>query len=241
MSLSFDRRRVGDVIVLTCTGRIVAGAETEILARELDALLPLHARVVLNLAGVESVDSEGLGLLVRYSTRARRGRGALAVCAVTARMREILAATRLDDVLQPYDTEADALIDVHRPDAVRDASFAATTILCVDRSPDLLAYLRELLKHAGYRAMTAANVPDALILLRATRPAIVITVGAQPSDRAATSAADEFRQLANVRHVVELPPGFASKDPGDAARHVLAAIRACLDAGASQTSDPLTT
>ena len=40
MPLSFETRRVGDITVVTCRGRIVEGAESVALQQHVDDLLP---------------------------------------------------------------------------------------------------------------------------------------------------------------------------------------------------------
>jgi anti-anti-sigma factor len=225
--LSFHSRRVGDVTVVTCTGRMLAGDETSAFQAHLDAVLPWTPRLVVHLAGVESIDSGGLGLLVRYLTRARNAGGALTICAVSPKIDEVLKVTRLNSVLRPYQTEAEAIAEAYRSGSEFDSSFLRSSVLCVDKSPDVLAYLRELLKEAGYHAMTASNLPDALILLTATRPKLVV-IGAELRAARGTRAADEFHSAAAARAVVELPAGFAGLDAGDAADDVLNRIRACM-------------
>ena len=77
MSLLFESRRVGHVTVVTCSGRMIAGTNTAALQQYLDELLPLNPRVVLHLGGIEFIDSSGLGLLVRYLTRAHNAGGTM--------------------------------------------------------------------------------------------------------------------------------------------------------------------
>ncbi len=223
MSLTLQSRCVGDVTVVTCSGRIVAGEESRSLQAYLDRHLRQTPHVLLHLGGVEFIDSGGLGLIARYLTRAQEGQGTLNVCAVSAKINDVLRITRLKSVFQPYETEADSIADLHSRASRRDASLEDPDVLCVDESPDVLSYLRELLKEAGYRTLTAANMPDALILLKATHPKIVV-IGAELR-AARTGAAGEFNRLANTRAVVELPPGFSEQDAGEAANQVLEAIR----------------
>jgi hypothetical protein len=56
------------------------------------------------------------------------------------------------------------------------------------------------------------------------RPRVVV-VGASMSAAEGTRSADEFRRLSAGCARVELPPGFARQEAGDAAEQVLAAIR----------------
>jgi anti-anti-sigma factor len=224
VSLTLQSRCVGDVTVVTCNGRIVAGEEARSLQACLDRLLPQNPHVLLHLGGVEFIDSGGLGLIARYLTRTQEGRGTLKVCAVSPKINDVLRITRLKSVFQPYETEADSITDIHRGAQREDSAFDNPDVLCVDESPDVLAYLRELLKEAGYRTLTAANVPDALILLKATRPRIVV-MGAELRAATGTSAAEEFKSIASAGAVVELPQGFSSQDAGLAAQQVLQAVR----------------
>ncbi len=173
---------------------------------------------------MEFIDSGGLGLIARYLTRAQEGQGTLKVCAVSAKIDDVLRITRLKSVFQPYETEADSIADTYSSSKRHDTSLDDPDVLCVDESPDVLTYLRELLKEAGYRTLTAANVPDALILLKATHPKIVVIAAELRS--AVTGAAEEFNRLASNGAVVELPPGFSGQDAGEAAEQVLQAVRA---------------
>ena len=133
--------------------------------------------------------------------------------------------TRLQSVFEPYETEAEAIAEAHRPGRRQDPSFVDPRILCVDTSPDVLAYLRELLKEAGHGALTAGNLPDALILLKATRPTLVV-MGAELRAATGIGCAEEFQRLANARAVVELPSDFAALDAGAAAEQLMDAVRA---------------
>ena len=65
-------------------------------------------------------------------------------------------------------------------------------ILCIDSSADVLAYVRVLLRQTGYGMLTAANVYDALILLRVTAPRMVI-VSADIRALGGTDTAEAFR------------------------------------------------
>jgi anti-anti-sigma factor len=221
MPLVFDSRRVGDVVVLTCDGRLVAGEETAAFEKCLDDLIVVNPRILLHLGKVSFVDSAGLGMLVRYLTRAQNASGALRICEVSPAVDRVLTVSRLKPVLQPFDSEGRAIVDAHM--AGRE-TFAAPDVLCVDESEDVLAYVRELLRRDGHRAMTASNLPDAVILLSAMRPRVVL-IGASLGAVSGTRSADEFRRLSAACARVDLPPGFARQEAGDAAESLLAAVR----------------
>ena len=230
MQLSLTDRRVGDATVITCRGRIVAGKEAASLQHKLDALMPRNRHLVLHLGEVDFIDSSGLGLLVRYLVRARHGSGTLSVCAVSSKIDEVLRITKLKTVFAPYETEAAAISEAHAKDHVVAGSNAgAATVLCVDTSADVATYLRELRKAAGYRVLSAHNLPDALILLVAAKPAVVV-MGAELRSTSGTRTADEFHRMAAARAVVALPPGFSGRDAAEASQEVLQAIAAAIPA-----------
>ena len=94
----------------------------------------------------------------------------------------------------------------------------------------MLAYIRELLGQAGYGVMTASNLPDALILLQATRPKVVV-IGAGLHSAIGTRTAEAFNRLADRFSVVELPADFSSHDAGEAGHQLLEQVRAIMSTG----------
>jgi anti-sigma B factor antagonist len=227
VALSFDSRRVGDLAVVRCQGRIVEGDESAGLRRHLDDLLPYGANILLDLSQVEFIDSSGLGLLVRFLTRCRAADGDLQLCGLSPRIREVLRVTKLAAVFESHETEALAIAAFYERPMSAGAPRLERGILCVDKSTDVLAYLRELLKQAGYAALTTVNLPDALTLLKATQPKLVV-IGADLRGARDTTTASTFNALVDRLAVVELPGNFSSTDAGDAGRHVLDQVNAVM-------------
>jgi anti-sigma B factor antagonist len=227
VALDVRSRLAGDVTVVTCHGRIVEGGESAPLARALDAVINSpEPYIVLSLEGVNFIDSGGLGLLLRFVNRIRAARGRLTLCAVPAKVSDVLRMTRLQDVFEAYNTEGEAIAASYEPaasDTRPDRS--STDILCVDASVDVQSYVRELLAREGYGVLTAGNLPDALALLQATQPRVVV-IGADLRAVRGTETAERFNTLAVTRSVVELPRAFSSHDAGDAGAELLARIRA---------------
>jgi hypothetical protein len=156
----------------------------------------------------------------------------LKLCAVSRKIDTVLRATRLAGVfdLAP-DVEA-ALAAFSRPAGVAASSVRSPEILCVDRSADVLAYLKELLRQAGYEAITSTNIPDALTLLRATQPKVVV-VGATLRSHAATRASVAFTALSSARGVIDLPENFSIDDAGNVAHQLIEQVRSKMAAAAT--------
>jgi anti-sigma B factor antagonist len=227
MELSLQHRQVGHLTVVTCSGRLVAGAESDALLAQIDQLLPRHARILLHLGGIDYIDSAGLGLLVRCLTRIQNASGQLSLCALSPKVSEVLRVTKLDGPLRSYITEADAIALVHGDTDEQDAS--GPLILCADASFDVLSYLRALLREAGHRVVTTQNLYDGLILLKTMRPSVVV-IGEGLQALRGTSAADEFHRLVPPRGLVVLPSSFSSDDAAEAGGRLLRQIRATLEA-----------
>ena len=109
MPLSVDSRRLGDLTILTCRGRLVEGVESNTLRRHLDGLLEQSPRFILHLGGIEFMDSSGLGLLARYLIRARDAHGSMKLCAVSSKFDEVLRTTKLGTIFETYESEEAAI------------------------------------------------------------------------------------------------------------------------------------
>jgi anti-sigma B factor antagonist len=220
LALTLESRRVGKVTVTKCTGRIVGGEESAPLLQQVAGLVPGEPYIVLNLEAVEFLDSSALGLLVRLRSRAQNAGGDVKLCALPPRVTEILRVTKLHTIFDIQASEEDAVGAFYREVETTTApERLATDILCVSSSVDVIAYLREVLRQAGHGVMTSDNLPDALMLLRATRPRVIVM---SAELRGANSrAADAFREMAENLPVVELPPDFSHRDAGAAARRLL--------------------
>ena len=221
MQLSLQDRQVGYVTVVKCQGRLVSGAEAD--------ALPMNSRLLLHLGEIDYIDSGGLGMLVRCLTRVQNAAGQLSICALSPKVSEVLRITKLDTVLKPYIAEADAIASAHS-DPQASNNTAGALVLCADNSPDVLAYLRGLIKTAGLRVVTAENLHDGLILLKTMRPTVVV-IGAGLHAARGTTSADEFQRRLPPNGPVVLPAGFSSRDAGEAAGVVMRETRGKADGG----------
>jgi anti-sigma B factor antagonist len=226
--LALQSRRVGDIVVITCDGRIVEGPESKAIQQEFASLLPDNPFIVLDLAKVNFIDSAGLGLLVRLLSRTRAAHGDLKLCAVPERVREVLRITRLGAIFDAAPTESDAIAAFYKPPAGTNA-FAGLggDILCVTTSGDVLAYATAILRGGGYGVMSSANLPDALMLLKASRPKVVV-IDSQLHDSRNTWTAGTFNDLAGAIAVIELPPDFAVEEAGEAGARLLERVKAAI-------------
>lgn len=109
MKLSLETRNRGDVIIVYCQGRIVYRDEAAALSRLVAEVLDNGAKVVLDLSGVRSIDSAGIGELVFLHTRAQSQKAELKCANPSPLVRELLDLTNLDSVLEIHPCVTEAL------------------------------------------------------------------------------------------------------------------------------------
>jgi anti-sigma B factor antagonist len=229
--LSLNTRGIGKVTIVRCSGRIAAG-ETEVLHLHITDLLRDRHDIVLHLGEVGFIDSSGLGMLVRLLTSIRSARGDLKLCQVPEVVHKVLKITNLTALFDTHESEEEAVLAFYRKHAApAHAPHPGLTVLCIDQSANVLAYLRELLGQAGYNVLTNNNLRDALILLRATRPGLAIL---GPNLKGAPGAEQTFRG-ACAAPVLELGEDFSTLEAGQAASELLAKIRALDSPGPTQS------
>ena len=119
--MDIKTRRIGDVTILDLHGRLTHGAAAEDLRDTVaDVIAHGDRKVVLNLAGVPSMDSAGLGELVRCSMVVQREKGAIKLVNLTSKITDLLAITKLLTVFDTFDAEPAALDSFGAATAVTD-------------------------------------------------------------------------------------------------------------------------
>ncbi len=104
MPLTIESREVAHVTILDVTGRIVLGDEIGELRDAVSALLARDKKkIILNLAGVDYIDSSGVGQLVSSAG------GELKLLNLTPKVQDILGVTRLYTVFDIRDDEFTAI------------------------------------------------------------------------------------------------------------------------------------
>lgn len=110
MSLKIDTREVAHVTILDIQGRIVLGPEIGALR---DAVRNLVAegkkKIIVNLAGVDYIDSSGVGELVGCFISVRNAGGELKLLNLTQKVHDVLHVTKLYTVFDIKDDEFTAV------------------------------------------------------------------------------------------------------------------------------------
>jgi len=113
LKLSLETRNRGDIIIVHCQGRIVYRDEAAELSRVVGEVQQQGNKLVLDLSGVNSIDSAGIGELALLQTRSERRNGGLKFAGASPLVSELLELTNLDSVLEVYPTVEAALASFH--------------------------------------------------------------------------------------------------------------------------------
>jgi anti-sigma B factor antagonist len=110
MSLTISEREVSHVTILDISGRIVLGPEIGNLRDAVRGLIKDgKKKIILNLAGVDYIDSSGVGQLVGSFTAVRNAGGELKLLNLTQKVQDVLHVTKLYTVFDIKDDEFTAV------------------------------------------------------------------------------------------------------------------------------------
>ena len=109
MTLRVQTQVSGDVFILRCDGRIVFGDEGAVLRERAGNMLSGTPKIVVNLDGVDYIDSGGLGLLVGLFVSAKNRGGELKLVSPKKRITDVLRRTNLDTIFRVYGNDDEAV------------------------------------------------------------------------------------------------------------------------------------
>jgi anti-sigma B factor antagonist len=109
MQLQLSNRTLDGVLIVDCAGRIVFGEESALLRDMVKKLILERKQIVLNLSGVNYIDSGGLGTLVSLYTTAYNNGGSIKLANLTRRIGDLLQVTKLVTIFDVHDSELNAV------------------------------------------------------------------------------------------------------------------------------------
>lgn len=110
LALEITQREVKGVYVLTLSGRLVLGQESSGFRATVENLLSTGGtRLLVNLEGVNYVDSAGLGSLIEAHRHAKTKGGMLKLCSLGPKFKHALEIVRLIDMFETFPNEGEAL------------------------------------------------------------------------------------------------------------------------------------
>ena len=109
LKLTLETRNRGDILIVHCQGRIVYRDEAAALSSLVGEVLRESGKVVLDLSGVSSIDSAGIGELVLLHSWAQAKNADLKCASPSPFVRDLLDLTRLDSFFEIHPSLNEAL------------------------------------------------------------------------------------------------------------------------------------
>jgi len=110
MALVINERNVEGILILDLQGRLVAGEAAGTLRERSHQAASRESRnVILNMKGVDYIDSSGLGTLVAAHSSLSKADGGMALMNLSKRSAELLILTKLATVFRIFDDEKSAV------------------------------------------------------------------------------------------------------------------------------------
>ena len=231
MQLRLESRPVGDVLLMQCHGRIVAGNEVFTLHARVADAIEKYGDVVLQLDQVEFIDSSGLGAMMRLVQAARSKGGDLKLTGVPAKVHKVLQLTNLLAQFEVYESIEEAITAAYLGSRYSRGKTGDSRprLLCVYASTDVCTFLREVLCSAGYNALTTTSIDDAQILLKATKAKLVV-VSARIQSVHGKPIRKALEEIDPSVGLLILDENFATDDPGEAAEKLLSGVSSLMAA-----------
>jgi anti-sigma B factor antagonist len=108
--MQFQRRVSDGITILSLTGKLIVGDATAALKEQMKALTEQGVtKLILDLAGVDYIDSSGLGTLVYCFSTFRKQGGTLKLMNLSRRNIELMLLTKLETVFEVFDNEQAAV------------------------------------------------------------------------------------------------------------------------------------
>jgi len=112
--LQIEERRVKSVTLLVVSGRITMLDTTGQLKDRVKTLVnDGEKNIVLSLGQLTFVDSSCIGEIVSCSLTIARAGGMLKIANPSRRVQELLLVTRLGDIFETFETDAEAVASFH--------------------------------------------------------------------------------------------------------------------------------
>jgi anti-anti-sigma factor len=224
MPLTLESRFFESVYIVHCAGEIVFGREEKTLEDCLEMARREFDQIVIDLGRVSRLDSFGLGLLMRNVVSLRKKGGDLRISAPSPFVSELLKLTRLDTFLHATATEEEAIASFLAQIPNKRHEDAGRTVLLIDRSPEMGAFIRAVLSQHGYQVRNVSLISDAKMLLRFQRTDYVLFGPGTPESTVHNGRA-ALQSLDPRVVTLALAPDFSSYDAQQATDALLGVFR----------------
>jgi len=108
--MQIEKKKSDSCNLFYLQGKLLGGPEAQVLMEEIQKLLDEGEKnVILNLAGIERMNSSGLGILMSVFTSFKNNGGSVKLVEMRDNIKKLFRITKLSQIFDMYDTEAEAL------------------------------------------------------------------------------------------------------------------------------------
>ena len=108
--MKLSAREQDGVVVLEPRGKIMGGPDASLLHEKLHEYIEQDKkRIIIDLSGVDWMNSTGLGILISGFTTLRNHKGELKLANVTDKIQSLLTITKLVTVFESHDSVENAI------------------------------------------------------------------------------------------------------------------------------------
>jgi anti-sigma B factor antagonist len=108
--MRIDVREKDGVTILVLQGKLMGGGDAETFKNTIYKLIEQgKKKVIVNLHGINWINSSGMGILISGYTTMRRNGGDLKLLHVSDKIQSILYVTKLNTIFKCFDVEDDAV------------------------------------------------------------------------------------------------------------------------------------
>ncbi|MBU0530341.1 MAG: STAS domain-containing protein [Candidatus Aenigmatarchaeota archaeon] len=108
--MKLTHEKIGDIDILRISVKLLRGqGASRIHDRVYDLLDSGSRKFILNLSGIDWMDSTSLGILISAYTNARNADAKLVLCGVEDKIQSLLTTTKLKSVFEIFENEEDAI------------------------------------------------------------------------------------------------------------------------------------
>ena len=109
MKFQYEINKQHPVPVVYLKGRLLNNDEAEQLLQKVDETIMQSVTIIIDLSGLEYMNSTGLGLLIKILTKARNAGGEVIISSVPETIKQLLMITKINSVFNVAQTLEDAL------------------------------------------------------------------------------------------------------------------------------------
>jgi anti-anti-sigma factor len=109
-----NERNVDGVVILAVQRNLKGEGEASLRVRIDELMRSGQRQILIDLKSLPNMDSTELGRLIRCHLAVRQAGGRVRLCNLSEKVRTLMKLTRLDTVLDLYNTEEEALVQIRQ-------------------------------------------------------------------------------------------------------------------------------